>query len=70
MLTAIKSWQLARLNDKVKADPIFANDVKKDNTGITTILYFGYALKIADVFINFMSLSYIVGMTFYICSLQ
>jgi hypothetical protein len=48
----------------------FANSVSEDGSGITQLLYVSYFLHTIQTFVFFVSFSYVIGMTFYICSLQ
>ena len=66
----VKRWQKATLRERVKNDPVFATSVDDDNTGITWLLYLGFALKVLQSFVMFISYSYVIGMLFYIASLQ
>ena len=70
VMNFVKRWQKASLRERVKNDPVFATSVDDDNTGITWLLYLGFALKVLQSFVMFISYSYVIGMLFYIASLQ
>lgn len=54
--------------EKRMEDQSFANDFRRDNNNISTILYISYVFKSLRLIILIFMLSYFIGCIFYICS--
>lgn len=69
MLSWISNYNIkVRLKKLIEEDEVKANDISSDHTYLSTVLVIGYVLKLSKIVFIIMTITYFLGMIWYIIS--
>ena len=68
MLIHIKDFTKQRMKDKIKDDPLLAEDTITDHNNVNFLINMGNGLKIFKLVVVILNITYFVGISFMIIS--